>query len=63
MLLGRGLCDGPIARPGESYQLRCVFECDQVEIKTHYTYCEQLSRGGKAYEMIGGVFEVKTRRN
>jgi len=26
---GRGLCDGPIARPEQSHQL-CVMECDQA---------------------------------
>ncbi|GFG36398.1 hypothetical protein Cfor_06988, partial [Coptotermes formosanus] len=41
VLSGRGLCDGPIPRPEESYRLWCVFECDQVKIKTLYTYCEQ----------------------
>jgi hypothetical protein len=33
VLSGRGLCDGPIPRPEESYQLWCVSECDQVENK------------------------------
>jgi hypothetical protein len=28
---GRGLCDGPIPRPEESYQMWCVLECDQVK--------------------------------
>jgi hypothetical protein len=28
---GRGLCDGPIPRPEESYQLWCVLECDKVK--------------------------------
>ena len=28
MLLGRGLCDGLITRPEESYQLWCVLVCD-----------------------------------
>jgi hypothetical protein len=31
---GRGLCDGPISRPEESYWVRfcvCVIECDQVQ--------------------------------
>jgi hypothetical protein len=27
---GRGLCDGPIPRPEESYRLCCVFVCDQM---------------------------------
>jgi hypothetical protein len=38
---GRGLCDGPIPRPEESYRMWCVFECDQVKTKTLDTYCEQ----------------------
>jgi hypothetical protein len=29
---GRGLCDGPIPRPEESYRLWCVSECDQVKV-------------------------------
>ena len=28
VLSGRGLCDGLITRPEESYRLRCVFLCD-----------------------------------
>jgi hypothetical protein len=32
VLSGRGLCDGPIPRPEESYRLWCVSECDQVKI-------------------------------
>jgi hypothetical protein len=28
VLSGRGLCDGPIPRPEESYRLCCVFVCD-----------------------------------
>jgi hypothetical protein len=50
VLSGRGLCDGPIPRPEESYRLWCVFECDQVKIKTLYTYCEQVGRREKDYE-------------
>jgi hypothetical protein len=50
VLSGRGLCDGPIPRPEECYRLWCVFECDQVTIKTLYTYCEQVGRRGKDYE-------------
>jgi hypothetical protein len=33
VLSGRGLCDGLIPRPEESYRLWCVSECDQVENK------------------------------
>jgi hypothetical protein len=50
VLSGRGLCDGPIPRPEKSYRLWCVFQCDQVKIKTHYTYCEQVGRRGEDYE-------------
>jgi hypothetical protein len=31
VLSGRGLCDGPIPRPEESYRMWCVFECDQIK--------------------------------
>jgi hypothetical protein len=47
---GRGLCDGPIPRSEGSYQLWCVFECDQVKIETLDTYCEQAGRRGKDYD-------------
>jgi hypothetical protein len=38
-------------RPEESYRLWCVSECDQVKIKTLYTYCEQVGRRGRDYEL------------
>jgi hypothetical protein len=47
VLSGRGLCDGPIPRPEESYQLCCVAEYDKVKLKTLYTCCEQVCRRGK----------------
>jgi hypothetical protein len=31
VLSGRGLCDGPIPRPEESYRLWCVLVCDQMQ--------------------------------
>jgi hypothetical protein len=34
---GRGLWDGPIPRPEESYRLSCVSECNQVKIRTTST--------------------------
>jgi hypothetical protein len=34
LLSGRGLCDGLITRPEESYRLWCVSQCDQKESKT-----------------------------
>jgi hypothetical protein len=51
VLSGRGLCDGLIPRPEESYRLWCEFECDQVKIKTLETCCKQVGRRGKEYEM------------
>jgi hypothetical protein len=50
VLSGRSPCDGPIPRPGESYRLWCVSECDQVKIKTLYTYFGQVDRRAKDYE-------------
>jgi hypothetical protein len=50
VLSGRGLCDGPSPSPEESYRLWCVFECDQVKIKTPYTCCERVCRRGKDCE-------------
>jgi hypothetical protein len=49
-LSGRGLCDGPIPRPEESYRLWCVSECDQVKINNLDTCCEQVGRRGEDYE-------------
>jgi len=34
VLSGRGICDGLIIRPGESYRLWRVFVCDQETSKT-----------------------------
>jgi hypothetical protein len=45
VLSSRGLCDGPIPRPEESYRCWCVFECDQVKIKPLHTCCEQVGTG------------------
>jgi hypothetical protein len=50
VLSGRGLCDGLITRPGESYRMWCVSECDQVKINNLYTYCEQVGRRRKDYD-------------
>jgi hypothetical protein len=48
VLSGRGLCDGPIPRAEESYQLWCVSECDQVKNKNLGTCCEQVEEGRTA---------------
>jgi hypothetical protein len=45
VLSGRGLCDGSIPRPEESYRLWCVSECDQVKINNLDTYCELVEEG------------------
>jgi hypothetical protein len=45
VLSDRGLCDGPIPRPEESYRLRCVSQCDQVKINNLDTYCESVGEG------------------
>jgi hypothetical protein len=50
VLSGRGLCERSIPRPGESYRLWCVFERDQVKIKTPYTCYEQVRRRGNDCE-------------
>jgi hypothetical protein len=42
VLSRRGLCDGLIPRPEESYRLGCVSECEQVKINNFDTYCEQV---------------------
>jgi hypothetical protein len=51
-LSGRGICDEPMPRPQESYQLWCVSECDQVKNKQSNldTYSEQVGRRGKNCE-------------
>jgi hypothetical protein len=54
VLSGRGLCDGPIPRPEESYRLWCVSECDQVLIIYLDTCCEQVEevRTTKRYDTM-----------
>jgi hypothetical protein len=42
VLPGRGLCDGPIPSPDESYRRRCGSECDQMKINNLDTCCEQV---------------------
>jgi hypothetical protein len=37
VLSGRGLCDGPIPRPEESYRLRRVLECHQMKSQKYST--------------------------
>jgi hypothetical protein len=57
VLSGRGLCDGPIPRPEESYRLWCVSECDQMKIKQprHLLW---VGRRGKDYETINTVMSL-----
>jgi hypothetical protein len=48
LVSGRGLCDGPIPLPEESYRMWCVLEYDQVtNQKPTTTYCEQVGRRGR----------------
>jgi hypothetical protein len=47
VLPGRGLCDGLIPRPEESYRLWCVSECDQAKTNNLDTCYEQVGRRGK----------------
>ena len=42
VLSGRGLCEGLITRPEESYRLCCVFVCDLETLK----YEEAMTRVG-----------------
>jgi hypothetical protein len=51
VLSGRGLCDGLITRPEESYQLWCVVVCDQEtskneEAKARYRAVENTTTVG-----------------
>jgi hypothetical protein len=48
VLSRRGLCDGPIPRPEESYRLWCVSECEHVKINNLDTCCEQVEEGRTA---------------
>jgi hypothetical protein len=59
---GRGLCDGPIPRPEESYRLWCASECDQVKINNLDTYCEQVGRRGKDCETISCKIPLLTNK-
>jgi hypothetical protein len=52
VLSGRGLCDGPIPLPVESYRMWCVSECDQVKINNLDTCCEQVGRRGKDCDTV-----------
>jgi hypothetical protein len=60
VLSGRGLCDRPIPRPEESYRLWGVFECVQVKIKNHDTYCEQVEEGRTAKRNIKGQAQIES---
>jgi len=45
-LSGRGLCDGLITRPEESYRLWCVVVCDQETSKSPLPGCEKYNHIG-----------------
>jgi hypothetical protein len=47
VLSGRGLYDGPIPRPEESYHLWCVIVCDQMNNnRLHLSVKTHIQRGG-----------------
>jgi hypothetical protein len=52
-LSGRGLCDGPIPRPEESYRMWYVSVCNQVKINNLDTCCEQVEEGRTATRIAG----------
>jgi hypothetical protein len=61
VLSGRGLCDGPIPRPEDSYRLWCVSECDQVKTNNLDTWCEQVEEGRTkttTQKILGGRREI-----
>ena len=37
VLSGRGLCDGPISRPEDSYRLCCIITCDLETLRMRWT--------------------------
>jgi hypothetical protein len=50
VLSGRGICDGPIPRPEESYRLWCVPECDQVKINNLDRHLLWVGKRGNGYD-------------
>jgi hypothetical protein len=50
VLSGRGLCEGPIPPPEESYRLWCLSLCYQVKMNNLDTCCEQVGGRGKDYD-------------
>jgi hypothetical protein len=60
MLSGRGLCDGSIPRPEQSYRLWCVSECDQVQINDLDTYCGSAEEARTTMRYEKEISYVKT---
>jgi hypothetical protein len=54
VLSGRGLCDGLITRPEESYRLWCVVVCDLENLKNE----EAIARGWAASAIKKNYFNV-----
>jgi hypothetical protein len=52
VLSDRGLCDGPIPPPGESYRPWCVSECDELKDKNPDTCCERVEEGRTAIRYV-----------
>jgi hypothetical protein len=63
VLSGRGLCDGLIPRPEESYRLWCVSECDKVKINNLDTYCEWVEEGRATKRSVCTVHERASVNN
>ena len=61
VLSSRGLCDGPIPRPEESYRLWCVILCDQV--KNNPLHLPWLGRKGVGLRKkdLKKLFTLKTQ--
>jgi hypothetical protein len=55
VLSGRGLCDGLITRPEESYRLWCVVVCDLENLKNEEAIARDWAAsaiGGKKYYLL-----------
>ena len=61
VLSGRGLCDGLITRPEESYRLWCVAVCDLENLKKN---AEAISRDWAASAIKKlGLYAIKSKSN
>ena len=66
VLLGRGLCEGLITRPEESYRLRCVVVCDLENLMNEEAMTRvgsQCHRGGKKKLYSADSMLLQVRHN